>query len=238
MKKLIKNPVLVLFAMLVINGCEKEDSDNPTNDRTTAVFKSDITYGNMTDQDGNTYKTVTIGTQTWMAENLRTTKYRDGTAIPEVTDFTAWVNLSTGACCTYNNTEDFDSIATFGRLYNGYAVNNSKNIAPAGWHVPTLVEWNDLITELGGSGVAGGKMKEKGETHWIFGNAGATNESGFTSLPAGTRCILNDFSDIGYHAYYWSSDGNQGIVLFDNDIIVGTAGYHEPCGVPVRLVKD
>src|ERR1035437_6586205 len=105
MKKIIKISVLVLFVILVINGCKKDDNSpgDLYNGKTTAVFNNNLTYGTMTDQDGNVYKTITIGTQTWMAENLRTTKYQDGTAIPNETDYTAWKKLATGAYCNFSN---------------------------------------------------------------------------------------------------------------------------------------
>ncbi len=183
--------LLVSFAM----GCDKDEPADPDPTR----------YGTMTDQDGNTYKTITIGTQTWMAENLRVTKYRNGDPIPNVTDDTAWENLSTGAYCTYEHTTDKDKIATYGRLYNWYAVNDSRNIAPAGWHVPTDDEWTTLTTYLGGEEVAGGKMKEIGTTHWESPNTGATNESGFTALPGGYRYSDGTFYVIGYTGYWWSA---------------------------------
>ncbi len=110
--------------------------DNPTD--------SDITYGTVTDQDGNEYKTVTIGTQTWMAENLRTTKYNDSTSIPNITSASMWQNSTTGAYCNYNNTTDIDTIVTYGSLYNWYAVNTGK-LAPKGWHVATNEEYSTLI---------------------------------------------------------------------------------------------
>src|SRR5664280_1230387 len=122
-------------------------SFKPTNGLTTAIFNNTKTYGTMTDQDGNEYKTITIGTQTWMAENLRTTKYRDGTVIPNIS-YGAWDTHFTGAYCTYNNTNDAVSIATHGRLYNWNAVTDSRNIAPAGWHVPTDAEWTTLTLSL------------------------------------------------------------------------------------------
>src|SRR5664280_2860660 len=111
------------FVTLVINGCKKGDNSpsNPYNGKTTAVFNPGLTYGTMTDQDSNVYKTITIGTQTWMAENLRTTKYRDGSSILNITDNTVWTYLTTGAYCNYNNTKSADTIATYGRLYDWYA---------------------------------------------------------------------------------------------------------------------
>jgi uncharacterized protein (TIGR02145 family) len=244
MKKIIKISVLVLFVILVIIACKKEKSDNPTNGKTTAVFNPGLTYGTMTDQDGNEYKTIVIGTQTWMAENLRTTKYRDGTAIPNITDKTAWEALTTGAYCNYNNTTSADTIATYGRLYNWYAATDSRNIAPAGWHVPTDAEWETLIYYLGGFRVAGGKMKETGTTHWISPNTGATNESGFTALPSGLRLgyIYGTF-DNTFGVYLSSTFNNIDFQLLCTNVLnwdtsaLQYAGNKDD-GFAVRLVKD
>jgi uncharacterized protein (TIGR02145 family) len=143
------------------------------------------------DFEGNVYKTITIGTQTWMADNLRTTKYRNGDAIPEVTDSSAWINLITGAYCNYNNTRNNDTIVSYGRFYNLYAVTDNRNICPTGWHVSTDAEWTTLTDYLGGASVAGDKLKEKGTTHWESPNAGATNEIGFTALPGAIFTRVN-----------------------------------------------
>jgi len=243
MKKIIKISFLVLFVIL---ACKKEKSDNPTNGKNTAAFNPNVSYGTLTDQDGNIYKTVTIGTQTWMAENLRTTKYRDDSDIPIITDNTDWNGLTTGAYCNYNNTTNADTIATFGRLYNWYAVNDSRKIAPAGWHVPTDADWTTLTTYLGGDAVAGGKTKESGTTHWTSPNKGATNESGFTCLPSGSRCnSVGMFDNLGYYGYYWSStpyqyDANSAL---ERGLAYSDSGYlwsisSVTCGVAVRLVKD
>jgi uncharacterized protein (TIGR02145 family) len=198
MKKIIKISVLVLFVILVINGCKKENNIpiNPYSGKTTVLFNPNVSYGTMTDQDGNVYKTVTIGTQTWMAENLRTTKYRDGTAITDVTDNKAWRNLTTGAYGCGNYTNIPDSLATYGRLYNWYAATDSRNIAPSGWHVPTDTEWKTLEMFLGMTQEQadsigfrgtdqGNQLKETGRTHWYW--YGGTNSSGFSALPAGYR---------------------------------------------------
>jgi len=180
-------------------------SANETNGATTALFNENLTYGTMTDLDGNIYKTITIGTQTWMAENLRTTKYNDGTDIAKVQDNTTWSGLSSGAYCNHKNITQPDSIATFGRLYNWYAVASGK-LAPAGWRVPGDSDWDALFTYLGGQSVAGGKMKETGTSHWLSPNTSATNESGFTAIPSGARMSLNaKFSTLGGNAYYWTS---------------------------------
>jgi uncharacterized protein (TIGR02145 family) len=244
-------PFLIMSVFLVFaSSCEKDEdndpvSNNPTNGKTTAVFNSSITYGTMTDQDGNTYKTVTIGTQTWMAENLRTTKYNDGTAIPNITDADEWKReiLSKGAYCNYDNTTSTDTIATYGRLYNYYAVSTGK-LAPKGWHVPTDAEWTQLTDYLGGKSVAGGKLKETGTTHWHSPNEGATNETGFTALPGGLRYGSGAFSVFGIQGYWLSAteDGDsfawqRRMDFTAGDVDRGSNGG-KVFGVSVRCVKD
>lgn len=148
------------------------------------------------DIDGNVYQIVTIGTQVWMAENLKVTHYRNGDVIPNVTDGPTWAGLTTGAYCEYDN--NVASVATYGRLYNWYAAVDTRNIAPDGWHVPSDEEWKQLETYLGMSQAEadaiglrgsdeGGMLKETGTSHWDSPNTGATNESGFTALPGGHR---------------------------------------------------
>ena len=173
------------------------------------------TSGTVTDIDGNVYKTVKIGTQWWMAENLKVTHYRNGDPIPNVTDSIEWSGLSSGAYCEYDN--DANNVTTYGRLYNWLAIADSRNIAPVGWHVPTDEEWKQLEMYLGMSQAdadtvgwrgttEGGKLKDSGTTSWISPNTGATNESGFTALPAGSRIYQDGhFVDIGYLAIFWSS---------------------------------
>jgi uncharacterized protein (TIGR02145 family) len=151
-----------------------------------------------------------------MAENLKVTHYRNGDPIPNISRDAAWADRTTGACCDFNN--DPRNVATFGKLYNWYAVVDSRNIAPAGWHVPTDEEWKQLEMYLGMSQIQaddtnqrgtdeGGKLKEAGTTHWYSPNTGATNESGFTALPGGHRSCYGSFMDteIGRVAYFWSS---------------------------------
>src|SRR5690554_4857483 len=166
------------------------------------TLEGNITYGSITDIDGNTYKTVTIGTQTWMAENLKVTKYNDGIAIPNVTDNTAWRELATGALCDYANTPS--NSETYGKLYNWHAVNTGK-LCPTGWHVPSDAEWTVLTDYLGGESVAGGKLKETGTTHWASPNTGATNETGFTALPGGYRYFNGTFYNVGNYGTWWSA---------------------------------
>ncbi len=170
---------------------------------TQVSFTTSSTSGStVTDIDGNVYNTVTIGTQVWMVENLKTTKYRNGDPIPNVTVDATWGGLTTGAYCWYNN-DAATYKATYGALYNWYAVADSRNIAPAGWHVPTDAEWTTLTTYLGGENVAGDKLKEVGTAHWITTNTGVTNISGFTALPGGYRNM-----GIGNYSFWWSSTEN------------------------------
>lgn len=245
-KILSKLSLIIATVAIVLSSCSKDDDNdspsNPTNGKTTAIFNSSVTYGTMTDQDGNVYKTVTIGTQTWMAENLRTTKYNDGTAIPFVTASSEWGNLSTGAYCNYRNTNNTDTIATFGRLYNWYAVNTGK-LAPTGWHVPTDAEWTTLTTYLGGESVAGGKLKETGTTHWDSPNTGATNETGFTALPGGGRHTNGSFYDIGYYGYWLSTteyDTYNAWYRFMSYYYsyVYRNSFNKEFGISVRCVRD
>ena len=156
--------------------------------------------GPVTDIDGNVYHTITLGTQVWMVENLKTTHYRDGTAIPNITDNTAWTNSTIGAYCNYDN--DPSNATEYGRLYNIIAMKDPR-IAPSGWHVPSSPEWGSALKYLGGSGIAGGRMKEAGFLHWLSPNTGGDNSSGFTALGSGTRFV--SFGNLKSKAVFWSS---------------------------------
>jgi uncharacterized protein (TIGR02145 family) len=212
------------------------------------VFNPDLTYESVSDKDGNSYKTIQIGTQVWMAENLKTTKYNDGTSIPEVTDYTDWKNLTTGGYSWYNN-DALSFKSTYGALYNWYAVTDNRNICPTGWHVPTSGEWITLASYLGGENVAGGKAKETGTTHWLSPNRGATNETGFTGLPAGLRLNSSDiqFINIGYSGNWWSTSSvdpkGLGADLFSVDWSSNWGLSNEPqiykvSGLSVRCLKN
>ena len=163
---------------------------------------------NIKDVEGNTYKTVQIGTQVWMAENLKTSKYNDGSTITKITDDTQWGNNTTGAWCYYNN--DAANNTKYGKLYNWYAVskktNGNKNICPTGWHVPSGDEWDVLIWYLGGPNDAGGKMKEVGMTNWTSPNSEATNSSLFTGLPGGCRYDEGGYGSEGSEGSWWNSN--------------------------------
>jgi uncharacterized protein (TIGR02145 family) len=199
--------IIALLAALPLS-CKKDDEDrHPTNGRTTAVFNDALTYGTMTDQEGNIYRTITIGTQTWMAENLRTTIYRNGDPVPVAETNGAWQTAkaqSSGACCVYGNIKNNDTIATFGRLYNVYAALDRRNLAPEGWHVATHADWSKLYISLGTN--SGVKSKEAGNLHWLNNSPPSTNESGFTALPAGNRGPDGLYSGIGTSGFFVTPD--------------------------------
>ncbi|MBE9469141.1 MAG: fibrobacter succinogenes major paralogous domain-containing protein [Bacteroidetes bacterium] len=194
------------------------------------------------DIEGNAYDVVKIADQVWMAENLKTTKYNDGTDIPLVEDGAEWSNLTSPAYCWYNNDEaSFKN--PYGVLYNWYTV-ETGNLCPTDWHVPTDVEWSILIDFLGGESVAGGKIKEIGTAHWNTPNEGATNEIGFTALPGGFREFsFGQFKSIGYLGTLWSatesSSGNAWMLSVDYIRINTTRyGYDNKRGLSVRCVRD
>jgi uncharacterized protein (TIGR02145 family) len=196
---------------------------------------------NLVDIDGNIYHAVPIGTQVWMVENLKTTKYNDGSAIPLVTDNTAWGALVTPGYCWYNN--DLVTYGnTYGALYNWYAVSTGK-LAPTGWHVPSDAEWEVLGTYLGGDAVAGGPLKETGTAHWISPNTGATNSSGFSALPGGYRDTNGSFNNIGNGGLWWSSTAYGATTSWYLYIFYNSAGVYlftnfSADGFSVRCVRD
>jgi uncharacterized protein (TIGR02145 family) len=182
-----------VVAVVLLTG-KKKSSPDGNNDG------NNIEYGTVTDIDGNVYRTVKIGTQWWMAESLKSTRYNDGQPIPNITGDSEWCSLSTPAYCWYEN--DIANKETYGALYNWFAVNTGR-LAPAGWHVPSREEWNTLLNFVGGQDIAGGKLKETGDAHWLSPNAGATNETGFTARGVGIRDIT--FMMIRETNYIWSS---------------------------------
>ena len=185
--------------------------------------------------------TIVIGTQQWMRENLDVAFYRNGDVIPQVTDPTAWAALTTGAWCYYNN--DVANGAIYGKLYNWYAVNDPRGLAPTGWHVPSDAEWTTLETTLGGAAVAGGKMKTTGTTRWAAPNTAATNESGFAGLPGGYRSSDGTFDNVGFFGYWWSSTEfgttnawYRGLDYTNGD--VGRFDVNKGLGFSVRCLRD
>ena len=199
--------------------------------------------GTVTDFEGNLYKWVRIGDQVWMAKNLRATKYSDGTAIPNVTE---WSNPTTPAYCWYDDDSTTYS-DPYGALYNWYAVDTvstgERNLCPAGWHVPADAEWTTLTNFLGGTGVAGGKLKETDTKHWISPNTGATNETGFTALPGGLCLNIGGGENIGRDGRWWSATENAWeeawfLSLFNSSNSSELHYFFKDFGFSVRCLRD
>jgi uncharacterized protein (TIGR02145 family) len=200
----------------------------------------------VTDIDGNIYDTVHIGNQVWMSENLKTSRYRNGGLIPNVTDGTVWSNSTTGAW-SYNN-NDVSNNAIYGKLYNWYTT-LGDTLCPTGWGVPTDAEWTILTTYLGGESVAGGKMKSVGTAYWNTPNTGATNESGFSALPGGYRnnfggSFSGSFSNIRIDAFFWSATENVSShawlrnLFNDYGDVDRNHDFNKSVGASVRCLRD
>lgn len=197
--------VMVGICLFLFISCKKDEADDKKadDDTTKIVFNPDKTYGTLKDIDGNVYKTIVIGTQTWMAENLKTTKYSNGDSINYITDEELWETTTEGAWTYYKNNSTLN--ADYGKLYNWLAVEDPRNICPSGWHIPDDPEWEGLLTYLGGYEIAGAKMKETGLNHFLYSNEGSTNESGFTGLPGGMKDYGSWSFDLGLTGFWWSS---------------------------------
>lgn len=214
------------------------------------AFNPDLTYGTVTDIDGNCYKTIQIGDQTWMAENLKTTRYNDGSIIPNLTDAYQWVVITNEAYCWYLNDQN-TYMNTYGALYNWYAVNNGS-LCPEGWHVSSNEEWSVLLEYLGGADIAGGKLMETGINHWESTLSEITNETGFTALPGGYRSgepysPYSPHAEFGYErifGYWWTSTGYSLSTAFSRSIVAGYISVRTHSnlslrwGFSVRCVKD
>lgn len=219
--------LLSVCSALLTSGCNNPDTVN--------------SIDTITDIDGNVYHMVAIGTQTWMVENLKTTRYNDGNAIPLVTDSTAWSDLTTPGYCWYMNNEAVNK-NTYGALYNWHAVNTGK-LSPTGWHVATEAEWDTLISYLGGDTVAGGKLKETGLAHWVTPNNGATNDFGFSALPGGKRDPNGTFTDMGNYGAWWTATEYDFTISryfymeYDKSDAFNS-GTHKKSGFSVRCVRN
>ena len=211
-------------------------------------YRPNITTPSITDADGNVYTSVTIGTQEWMTENLRTTKYSDGTAIPNVIGNTDWENLSTGAWCHYDNYSQYDTV--YGKLYNWYAVETGK-LCPTGWHVPTDAEWTVLTDYLIANGHSGAEGKALKSTFscfycipsgWDYDGNG-TDDYGWNGLPCGSRLSSGVFYIIGESGLWWSSSQINSsnawsrYLNYYHDIVYRSHRYKKD-GFSVRCLRD
>jgi uncharacterized protein (TIGR02145 family) len=242
---------LGILPVPVFSGCNFRGWWTEKNGAGTEVTSNTVLTNNltvyakwtMTDIVGNEYKTVRIGDQTWMAENLKTTKYSDNTPIQLVTDSIARLYLVTPGYFWYDN----DSVTykeKFGALYNWYAVADAHKLAPAGWHVPTDAEWSALITYIGGVSVAGGKLKEVGTTRWVSPNSGATDDFAFTALPGGVHNYVSPWFDgIGIVAAFWSTTPDDASFswvysLRYHETMVSRNTWINRSGGSVRCIRD
>jgi uncharacterized protein (TIGR02145 family) len=225
------------------NSSSKTVQINVTN---TPIYNPSITFGSVTDIDGNIYKTVTIGTQTWTAENLRTTHYRNGDSIP--TTYPRIRSITGDYPADYQWIYSENNVALYGLLYTWYAVTDSRSICPIGWHIPTDTEWTILSNYLGGESVAGYKLKETSFTHWSnpfldYSPIPATNETGFTALPGGDRSESGSFQNMGDAGYWWSATDVTVWeawyrVLSRNSSGISRSSFHKRYGYSVRCIKD
>ena len=195
----------------------------------------------VTDNEGNVYNTVTIGSQTWMAENLRSIKLNDGTQIPYVVNRTTWSNLTTPAYSYYAD----DSVtykAKAGALYNWYTV-DTKKLCPTGWRVPSDADWVTLQTYLGTDSLAGGKLKETATYHWYSPNLYATNSTGFTAIPCGYRFYNGSYNNFGFSGNWWSSTSYSTPFAWYRYLsytsgAIGKNYYDKVYGFSVRCIKN
>jgi uncharacterized protein (TIGR02145 family) len=240
MNTIIKTGLAAILLLAI--SCKKENniiqSSGITDESATPDLITDLSLGK--------YASVKIGTQKWMTTNLSVNRYRNGDKIPQVRSNAAWKALTTGAWCWYNN--DSANGAVYGKLYNWYAVNDPRGLAPAGWHVPSDAEWDTLETRLGKN--AGGKLKDTGTIEagtglWHAPNKGATNKFGFTGLPGGFRDYNSPFTYIGFVGYWWSSteDGTtnawyRALDRIYKDIGGGGGPTNKRDGFSVRCIKD
>jgi uncharacterized protein (TIGR02145 family) len=223
MTKIIPDLKLFLLALVLICSCKKVDEPQ--------IIK---------DGDGNVYNPVTIGTQVWLKENLKTTKYNDGSRISGITDPVKWKTANKAAYCWFGN-DSVNNKSVYGALYNLYAV-NSRKLCPVGWHVPDNSEWNTLFSFTGGVSTAGNQLKETGADHWRETSASVTNSTGFTALPGGLCGTDGSYLSKTFYGYWWSSgsssdQGSSNCITYESGIIFNST-FPGIIGLSVRCLKN
>ena len=234
MKKMILIGIAISFfacdqphSEVKINSSSPKIIDGTTSRQTTIIIYSDK---------------VSIGNQVWATQNLKVGRYHNGDIIPVVNDPTQWANLTTGACCYYQNY--LGNYAVYGMLYNWYAVHDPRGLAPAGWRIPTVADFNILRNYLGGGAIAGGKMKAIG--FWFAPNLGATDEVGFHALPAGFRAgntDVYDFNNLGLQTVFWTSESiedgwSSNFSLESSNQMFSQHADNQIMGLSVRCIKE
>ena len=251
MKNIVISIIFTLISVFTLAQDKNLSASNDINRKNSVVVlekQTELSEENLTsnssysirDNDENAYNAVKIGNQIWMAENLKTTKYNDGTVIPLVSDYNAWSNLTSAGFCWYrNDAESFKD--NYGALYNGYTISTGK-LCPLGWHVPSVEDWMILINYCGGD-KAGVYLKEMGSENWISPNAGATNTTGFAARPGGSRGNYGSFLDIGLRGHWWSSSEYDkpnvwsiNMSSFYSDVT--ESSDNKKSGLSVRCIKD
>jgi uncharacterized protein (TIGR02145 family) len=205
------------------------------------VHNSNLEYGTMIDQEGSEYKTIRIGNQEWMAENLNTSRYLNGDPIQEVSDPSEWISASAGAFCWYNN-DSTEFNCPGGRLYNWYSVSDPRGLCPFDWHIPSDEEWTILTNYLGGDQIAGGKLKSTTTEYWQIPNVDSTNGSGFSGLGMGGRSDNGSFILFSQYGLWWTSNGSgtealTRYLLNDSNSIIRVSDS-KTGGLSVRCIKD
>lgn len=241
MKQSIKTLIYSLILLLFVVSTSSSSGQSVSKNNQPAGNIASIA-GTVKDRDGNVYKTVRIGTQVWMAENLKTTKFRNGEPIPHVIGNSTWGVLNTGAYCWYNN-DDRANKVTYGALYNWFAVDDQRSIAPVGWHIPTDKEWAALVVYLKGERIAGGALKETMTSHWADPNTGATNSSGFTALPGGYRAKDGTFKNLNVCGGWWAdTEYTKSLVWYRYVDTTGSTIHnfstYKSSGFSIRCIKD
>lgn len=245
--------ISLLFILTVAStSCSEDNSpggksnNNGGNNNTGGCAGGPTT---VTDIDGNVYNVVSIGNQCWMKENLKTTHYKNGAAIPSNLSDAQWQATTSGASADYNN--DPTNTAVYGKLYNWYAVADPQGLCPTGWHVPQDWEWNLLIKAIDSnadttiitgvqSQIAGGAMKQIGTTYWASPNLGATNNSGFSGLPGGYRYgDGDDYYSLNTSGIWWSNSSQHWHRVINNSLSSISKFHDYPTdGMSVRCVRD
>jgi len=213
--------IALLFCFLIVTGCDKEQ----------------LAEGMVKDVDGNIYHSIVVDSQVWMLENLKTTRYNDGSPITLITDNLSWGKLTIPAYCWHGNNPE--NKETYGALYNWEAAHTGK-LCPKGWHVPTLEDWMILSTYVRDDG---GRIKEQGLTHWTLPNSQASNVTGFTALPGSYRGFEGKFGEIGISAYFWCdyTFGEYdaiGITLRHYDFSLSSYQIPKIFGCSIRCIRD
>ena len=228
---------------IIIPGVSAANAGSPTTHTCGIpdVHNADVTYGEMTDQEGNAYRTVIVGGEEWMAENLTTSIYRNGDALQTALSASNWQSATSGAWQYYD--QDGINECPHGKMYNWYAVNDSRGLCPSGWHVPSETDWSALEVALGGQIAAGNKMKATGTDYWLGGNANATNESGFSALGSGFYYFYGSFEGLTQGVNYWSATAFDASSAWVRSITFDMANlalsiYPKNSGFHVRCVRD